>query len=541
MKATILNPSMLRLKEAICDARIYQTRHLLENGVDVNFVDEQGLTPLMRAAQIPDEKYRTRHNLLKLLLQYGANVNTVDQKGRHVLSQACMNEKEDIVRLLCNVANQDVDLNLQDFEGNTPLMHSVRTGNAGLVKFLLDELNMFQVDIDVRNHEDRTPYLEAKRLGYEHCAKILLTEGNASTNIQVNPFLDFIPPKDESFLKGKVRGLEDDKYRINNSAETSNDNPRSVQQKKKIVPLKKSAYWSSEKTVAAPHEKILKRKTSSPRKIASSKNVVKEDAKDMKNHPRRRKHAWNESITAPDLTSRKDEIEKEFELVTPELVQPAGPGASIAPVINHSSQARSPCVYEQELPKSTRLETPWTRTNGPASSLEFTRASPKITTELKPLLSRRSSEPSLTTRKHFRSYSVAKLAKEDAMDDDCSWYSHFSVYNSPSVAFLNKIMSLYAEQMSPDSSFRSGVKPVKPDEPKVPKISVVSAVPGAGEDLRSEAGRFSPVRSAMSSRSNSASSLASSRRFQSVVSRTVASYLTSKKSLATLRVQDVDF
>ena len=66
MKGTLTTPSMLRLKESICDGRIYQTRHLLESGVDVNFADEEGLTPLMRAAQLPDEKSRTRHNLLKL-------------------------------------------------------------------------------------------------------------------------------------------------------------------------------------------------------------------------------------------------------------------------------------------------------------------------------------------------------------------------------------------------------------------------------------------------------------------------------------------
>ena len=67
MKGTLTTPSMLRLKESIWDGRIYQTRHLLESGVDVNFADEEGLTPLMRAAQLPDEKSRTRHNLLKLL------------------------------------------------------------------------------------------------------------------------------------------------------------------------------------------------------------------------------------------------------------------------------------------------------------------------------------------------------------------------------------------------------------------------------------------------------------------------------------------
>ena len=62
MKATSYNPTTTRLKEAICDGRMYQTRHLIESGFDLNFVDEQGLTPLMHAAQLPDEKCRTRNN-----------------------------------------------------------------------------------------------------------------------------------------------------------------------------------------------------------------------------------------------------------------------------------------------------------------------------------------------------------------------------------------------------------------------------------------------------------------------------------------------
>ena len=94
MKAASYNPTTTRLKEAICDGRIYQTRHLIESGVELNFVDEQGLTPHMHAAQLPDEKCRTRNNLLKLLLQHGAYVNIVDKKGRNVLSRACIEDRE---------------------------------------------------------------------------------------------------------------------------------------------------------------------------------------------------------------------------------------------------------------------------------------------------------------------------------------------------------------------------------------------------------------------------------------------------------------
>lgn len=543
MKTSLENPTMARLIEAICNGRMYQTRHLLETGVDVNFVDEQGLTPLMRAVQLPDEKCRTRNNLLKLLLQYGANVNIVDQKGRHVLSRACIGEKEDIVRLLCNVANLDVDLNLRDFEGNTPLMHSVRKGNAALVKFLVDELNKFQVDIDVRNLEDRTPYLEAKRLGYEECAAILTKEGNASTNIQVNPFLDFIPLKDENSRSGRVRGLEENKYGINNSTARNHTNPRNIQKKKILT--KKTANLHGDKSTTT-HEKILKRKTTSPRKISSA-NLVKEDATvpEKLRPTRRRKYAWHERAMTEQL-SRKEEIAEEFELGTnaTQLEEVAGDKGGVAEV-SCSPQAKSFFVDKRET-TSSRQEITRENTLDSVSNPEFTsekrRQSPKLIPVLHtiPIVGRKLTESSIS-RKHLRSHSLVNTSARNTMDDNFSWYSHFSVYNSPSVAFLTKIMAIYAEQMSPESSFRAGVeKPTKkPDEPMVPKISVVSR---EGDDSRSEGGRFSPSRSALPSRCNSASSSASNRRFQSAVTRTVASYLSApKRSLSTLKVQDLSF
>ena len=263
---------------------------LNESGVHLNFVDKRGLTPLMHAAQLPDEKCRTRNNLLKLLLQHGAYVNIVDKKGRHVLSRACIDDREDIVRLLVNVAKQDVDLNLRDDDGNTPVMHSVRTGNATLVKFIVSELNKFQVDIDVRNLEDRTPYLEAKRLGNEECATILLTDGNASTNIQVNPFLDFMSVKEEKSWNGKVRGVEESKYAaISNSAERKQSNPRIIQ--KKHIPAKKTPTSNGEKS-SSNHERVLKRKTRSLRKVSSARLVtVDTKHKEKSRYARRRKYA----------------------------------------------------------------------------------------------------------------------------------------------------------------------------------------------------------------------------------------------------------
>ena len=108
---------------------------------------------------------------------------------------------------------------------------------------------------------------KTERLGNEECATILLTDGNASTNIQVNPFLDFMSVKEEKSWSGKVRGVEESKYAaISNSAERKQSTPRIIQ--KKHIPTKKTPTSNGEKS-SSNHERVLKRKTSSPRKVSS--------------------------------------------------------------------------------------------------------------------------------------------------------------------------------------------------------------------------------------------------------------------------------
>ena len=154
-----------RLIEAIDNCRIYQTRQLLDAGTCAEFKDEEGYSPLLRACLIDDARHRTRSSLIKLLIQYGADVNTVDPQGRHALAYACINEKESIVRLLLDASIHDIDLNKKDNDGDTPLIHAVRLGNINLVRILVRSMNKFQINMDVRNNADRTPYLESKVFG----------------------------------------------------------------------------------------------------------------------------------------------------------------------------------------------------------------------------------------------------------------------------------------------------------------------------------------------------------------------------------------
>jgi ankyrin repeat protein len=64
----------------IRDARL--TLQLLKAGADVNARDVVGMTPLHHVVQFPD--------LLKMLLQYGANPNLVDEERWTPLHRACL-------------------------------------------------------------------------------------------------------------------------------------------------------------------------------------------------------------------------------------------------------------------------------------------------------------------------------------------------------------------------------------------------------------------------------------------------------------------
>lgn len=187
---TKVDGKKLRLAEAISAGRLYQTKMILENKPNLNYVDGQGLSPLKRAFMIEEEKRRTRIAMVKLLLQHNADVNLRDNQGQHALGLACRMNKLDLVKLLFEKCLQDVDLTSQDLEGNTPLMYAVENNNVDMVRLLVNAMRKFSLSVDLRNCEDKTPYYKAVEMGHEECARVLLNYGKASQSIEVNPFVD---------------------------------------------------------------------------------------------------------------------------------------------------------------------------------------------------------------------------------------------------------------------------------------------------------------------------------------------------------------
>ena len=192
-KMEIMESHRIRLTEAITNGRLYQTKMILTDVTNLNYLDGEGMSPLMRAFMLEDSKHRTRSAMVKLLLQHKADVNLRDKNGQHVLNLACKMNKFDLVNLLLTRCLQDVELTSQDHNGNTPLIYAVINNNANMVKLLVNVLKKFSLSVDQRNNQDKTAYLKALELGFNECASILSQVGKASQDIKVNPFQDFLP------------------------------------------------------------------------------------------------------------------------------------------------------------------------------------------------------------------------------------------------------------------------------------------------------------------------------------------------------------
>lgn len=529
-----LSFSQQRLLEAITYGRIYQTRQLLEAGTPAEFLDEEGYSPLFRACFIQDERYRTRTNLIKLLIVYGADVNTTDPQGRHVLTYACITENQEMVQLLLDTSIHDIDLNKKDFNGDTPLIHCVRLGNVNLVTILVDAMNKFRINMDVRNNADRTPYLEAKHLGRTECAQLLLEKASASTEVQVNPFLDFIGSEEEKYryggdvrgvdwrskkIKGTIREEDKNRYNLIHQHQGKPERSHSKQEIKIVSHVKRLPKRQGTKPRALRNRNTEKTTGIEEKKISSNKNPetcvtqvlreIQECNGKNETDPDVRPDMSDAEVTKENTIIATGKIEKQNMISVSETPVTRERPATAVTTRRELKDAknrenRDPLLYDTFLTDGTPVRPPSHRVWVPHHPRSKT-APPK-----RFIHSRQSTFKS--DKPSAERYSV-----DD--NDQISWYSHFSIHTSPSANFMNKIMAMYAEQVSPQSSYRKGVKPRKSEY-----APTIVAPPDGEHDKHSDGRRSSSgsVRSLSGSVRN--------RRF-SAITKTVASYISSRKAM----------
>jgi ankyrin repeat protein len=140
---------------------------LAQDGIDSNFKDHRGMTPLSLAAQSGHDY------IVSLLLEnrVDASSRATDyfSAGQTALSLAAEKGHENVVKLLLEAGK--VDGNSRDDKGCTPLQHAARNGYEAVVKHLLATNNVDPNSTDICG---RTPLSESAQRGHIAVVKLLL-------------------------------------------------------------------------------------------------------------------------------------------------------------------------------------------------------------------------------------------------------------------------------------------------------------------------------------------------------------------------------
>ncbi|EON65772.1 hypothetical protein W97_05011 [Coniosporium apollinis CBS 100218] len=140
------------------------TKLLLQRGANVNTVNIHGRTPLMEAAKWGDEVP------VQLLLEHGADPNPSDGYGDTALTEAAEHGHDAIIRILLEYG---ANLEVKNIHGRTPQLLAAELGRKETVKLLL----AYGADPDAEDNHLITPLSCAAAAGHEEVAKLLLAKG----------------------------------------------------------------------------------------------------------------------------------------------------------------------------------------------------------------------------------------------------------------------------------------------------------------------------------------------------------------------------
>ncbi|XP_046446234.1 ankyrin repeat domain-containing protein 34A-like [Daphnia pulex] len=180
------------LLDAVISGHYRQVKFYLDAGYDQDYVDihREGSTPLILAVtQVKDDE-SIRNRLIVLLLQAGADPNIGDRYGMTPLMHSILRRQKSTVRIL--LESKRLDHGMEDFDGNSALMHAASLGLTDIVTIILERLSAVH----------RMIYLGQKnRKG--------LTAGNLAEGFEKKELADLLSWKSTYFLPDNFEGFAD--------------------------------------------------------------------------------------------------------------------------------------------------------------------------------------------------------------------------------------------------------------------------------------------------------------------------------------------
>ncbi|WP_246038615.1 ankyrin repeat domain-containing protein [Wolbachia endosymbiont of Leptopilina clavipes] len=142
IKVPLINAALLK---AVQECDVQKVRHLISKGADVNISDETGKTLSYYAIQ------KENFEMVIALIKARVNVNAVDKDGRTPLHWAVHKENLEIVNVLIQVR---ANVNAQDLYERTPLHYAAMSGDIKVVEALL---KIKEIDINLADKDGNTP------------------------------------------------------------------------------------------------------------------------------------------------------------------------------------------------------------------------------------------------------------------------------------------------------------------------------------------------------------------------------------------------
>ncbi len=131
---------------------------------DINALRTEGGDSPLRVAI----KSRASLELIKVLVDAGADIFEVDEEGVGLIDDAIKKGRLDVVKFL---VEHGIDPNTTKRKsGFTPLMAAMAYGDEPIARYLVHEC---KVDVDVRDTFEKSAADYAKMTGYKHLLRIL--------------------------------------------------------------------------------------------------------------------------------------------------------------------------------------------------------------------------------------------------------------------------------------------------------------------------------------------------------------------------------
>ncbi len=161
----------MALIQAVKQGHIRGIKLLISNGDTLSLSSNVlGTTALIEACKFDDKE--TAKKMVKVLLKSGACVNDRDYLGRHAMHWACMEGNAELMNALLSFhrPNEQINLTMTDFEGNSILHYAVKTAKCSFIRHVCKLYERYGVTDWGRNKDGYLAADLALNLGHKHCA-----------------------------------------------------------------------------------------------------------------------------------------------------------------------------------------------------------------------------------------------------------------------------------------------------------------------------------------------------------------------------------